>query len=442
MEVRHATSVQGPDDPTKSVNANEWNEPHILSDVASVGLVEDLSAAVSVVAANLSTLSVQVSGIETHIDELSDLISTLTGGGEVTPTSAEFVSLEARVSQLSVLEGALSGIVSANHVQLSALSVAVSVVRANVSTLSVETSAVRANVSALSVEVSTVRANVSNLSVALSVEQTARATLSGIVSANAAVVSALSVQVSTVAANVSNLSVALSAEVAARAALSATVSSNAAVVSALSVAVSVVAANLSTLSVQHGTLSALHSTLSAQHSALSTLVAGIGGGEVTPTSAQFVSLQQDQATKKVVLGSQIISVSALTDISGMGFSVGAGNTYAFKYLICYRGAAISSGLGISVTFPGMTTFAASADIQAGADGASAWFSGSITSSGDRVQALSVQTSTLDYLAIVEGVFMVSTTGSLQLQANSELNGDTRQVIIKEGTMGAVWRTNS
>lgn len=414
MEVRHATSVQGPDDPTKSVNASEWNEPHILSAVASVGLVEDLSAAVSVVAANLSALSVQVSGIETHINELSDLISTLTGGGEVTPTSAEFVSLEARVSQNSVLQSDLSAIVSTNHVQLSALSVAVSVVRANVSTLSVETSAVRANVSALSVEVSTVRANVS----------------------------ALSVEVSAVRANVSNLSVALSVEQAARATLSGIVSSNAAVVSALSVAVSVVQANLSNLSVQHSTLSALHSTLSAQHSALSTLVAGIGGGEVTPTSAQFVSLQADQATKKVVLGSQIISVSALTDVSGMGFSVGAGNTYAFKYMIIYRGAAISSGLGLSVTFPGMTTFAATADIQSGADGASAWFSGSITSSGDRVQALSVQTSTLDYLAIVEGVFRVSTTGSLQLQANTELAGDSRQVNIKEGTMGAIWRTNS
>jgi hypothetical protein len=181
-------------------------------------------------------------------------------------------------------------------------------------------------------------------------------------------------------------------------------------------------AQVSAISVAEASLSANYSALSVQVSAL---------------SAQMTSLM---ATKAVLKSSQIISVSALTNVSGMGFSVGAGNTYAFKYYIIYQTASTASGLGVSVSFPGMATFASTAEITSGADGVAAIWCGSITTTGDKVQAISVQTANTDFLALVTGVCKVSTSGTLQLQANTEVSGSANQVTIREGTAGAIWRT--
>jgi hypothetical protein len=250
--------------------------------------------------------------------------------------------------------------------------------------------------------------------------------LSALVSTEIVSTDALSAQVSTLSVQHASLSAAFSNELSVRAlsvnALSAVVSSNLALHSALSVQHSSLSAAFSTLSVQHSSLSALESALSVQVSAL---------------SAQMTSLM---ANKAVLKGSQLISVSAPASVSAMGFSVGAGNTYAFKYYIIYTSAAPASGLGLTVTFPGMTNFAATAEISSGVDGTANIYSGSITTSGDRVQAVSCQTSTEQFYAELYGVCKVSTSGTLALQAFPEVSGAANQIVIKEGTAGAIWRT--
>jgi hypothetical protein len=146
------------------------------------------------------------------------------------------------------------------------------------------------------------------------------------------------------------------------------------------------------------------------------------------------------ANKGVVKGSQLISTSALANVSGMAFSVGAGNTYAFTYKVIYRSLAPASGLALSVTFPAMQRFAAQVNIPQGATGVSHLFSGAIIASGTRIQAISTPTSVDSYFATLDGVCKVSTTGTLQLQAAPEASGAASQIIIDEGTMGAIWRT--
>lgn len=426
--VRHATSVQGADDPGKSVQAAQWNEDHTLVNVADQASLDAVSAAVSVVAANLSALSVTVGAI---------------AGGEVHPTSAEFVSLAADHSVLSIQVTNVSAAVSivavnlSNEISLrnsqintasgavSTLSLAVSVVAA---ALSNETSARIAGDNAASGAVSTLSLAVSVVAAALSNEISARNSTSN-------AISTLSLAVSVVAAGLSNeisarnatsnaistLSLAVSAAEAHAAAASAAVST-------LSLAVSVVAAQLSTTSLQVSAVSAAVSVVAAGLSTLSI--------QVSTLSAQMTSLV---ASKIVMLGAQTISVSALTNVSGQAFSVGANNTYAFKYMVIYQAASTATGLGLSVTFPGMKTFAATAYITSGATGTANTFSGPITASGTKIQALSCQTAATDFYAVVEGTFQVSTSGTLQLQADSGVGGTSAQVIIRPGTFGMVWR---
>lgn len=430
--VRHATSVQGADDPGKSVQAAQWNEDHTLVNVADQTSLDAVSAAVSVVAANLSTLSVTVAAIP---------------GSEVHPTSAEFVSLQADFSTLSIQVTNVSAAVSVVAVNLSneislrtaqintasgavsTLSLAVSVVAA---ALSNETSARIAGDNAASGAVSTLSLAVSVVAAALSNEISLRAAQ---INTASGAVSTLSLAVSVVAAGLSNeisarnatsnaistLSLAVSAAEAHAAAASGAVST-------LSLAVSVVAAQLSTTSLQVSAVSAAVSVVAAGLSTLSI--------QVSTLSAQMTSLV---ASKIVMLGAQTISVSALTNVSGQAFSVGANNTYAFKYMVIYQAASTATGLGLSVTFPGMKTFAATAYITSGATGTANTFSGPITASGTKIQALSCQTAATDFYAVVEGTFQVSTSGTLQLQADTGVGGTSAQVIIRPGTFGMVWR---
>lgn len=390
--VKHSVSVQAADDPTKSVNAAEWNADHIVSGVATsaqlISAQADISAvstAVSVVAANLAALSAIVS----------------TNAAAVSTLSIQATSISAAVSVVAANVSTLS-------LQVSTVSSAVSVVAANVSAVSVQVT----NVSAA---VSVVAANVSVLSVAHSVLSVQVTTVSAQASVGIAAAAAASAAVST-------LSLAVSV-VAAQASTASVAATNAsAAVSTLSLAVSVVASNLSALSAQHSTLSTQQSALSLQ---------------VTNLSAQMTSTTPN--TNKIMLGVQTISGSALANVSGMSFSVGANNTYQFKYFVIYQSASVVAGLSLAVTFPGMKTFAAAADIISGVDGTGSWFSGGITTSGTKVVAISCQTANTNFYATVEGICQVSTTGTIQLQAAAEIAGTSAQILVQPGTGLRVWR---
>lgn len=125
----------------------------------------------------------------------------------------------------------------------------------------------------------------------------------------------------------------------------------------------------------------------------------------------------------------------------MNFSVGAGNTYQFTYYVIYQGASTTSGLGLGLTFPGMKTFACDVNINSGAEGTASKWSGAITASSGRIQAISVQVANTNYYAKIEGIFVVSTTGSIALQANAEVSGAAFQILIMSGTTGRICQVN-
>lgn len=418
IQVKHATSVQGADCADKSVNATQWNEDHYVSGAASVLALNALSAAVSTVAANLSA------------------------------------EIDARI--------ALSGTVSTNAAQVSTLSVQVSAVSAAVSIVAANLSILSVQHSTLSALESTLSAQVSTLSVALSNEISARAlsvnNLSAIVSTNLAQLSTLSVQVSAVsaavsvvAANLSTLSVQVSADEARLSTVSVVVSALSVQVTNLSVlhstlsvqvsttnvAVSVLSVNLSVLSVQVTNLSALQSTLSVQVSALSVTVSTVAA-QVSNLSVA-VSARAGREALVRVANAQVLSVSALANISAMALSVGAGNTYAFKYMVIYQVASVTTGLKLGLTFPGMTQFAATASFPSGATGTANAFTGPISATGGAVASLSVQAAATNYYATVEGICMVSTSGTLQLQGAIDASGNSVQGTIVSGTTGHIWR---
>jgi hypothetical protein len=384
--VRHATSVQGADDPGKSVQAAQWNEDHTLVNVADQTSLDAVSGAVS-------TLSLAVSVVAAT---LSNETSARIAGDNAASGAVSTLSLA-----VSVVAAALSNEISLRAAQINTASGAVS-------TLSLAVSVVAAQLSTTSIQVTNVSAAVSVVAVNLSNEISLRAS-----------------QINTASGAVSTLSLALSVETAARIAADNTASG---AVSTLSLAVSVVAAQLSTTSLQVSAVSAAVSVVAAGLSTLSI--------QVSTLSAQMTSLV---ASKIVMLGAQTISVSALTNVSGQAFSIGANNTYAFKYMVIYQAASTNTGLGLSVTFPGMKTFAATALINSGATGTANLFCGAITASGTKIQALSCQTANTDFYAVVEGTFQVSTSGTLQLQADSGVGGTSAQVIIRPGTFGMVWR---
>jgi hypothetical protein len=390
--VKHSVSVQAADDPTKSVNAAEWNADHIVSGVAT-------SAQLTSVQADLSVLSTAVSVVAAG---LSNELSARAALSAVVSSNAAAVStLSIQATNISAAVSVVAANVSTLSLQVSAVSAATSVVAANVSTLSIQ-------VSAVSAAVSVVAANLSALSVTVSAEQALRNTLSS--------------QVTTVSAQTS---VGIAAAAAASAA-----------VSTLSLAVSVVAAQASTASVAATNASAAVSTLSLALSAEAALRNTLSS-QVSTISAQMTSTTPN--AMKVVLGEQTVSGSALANVSGMSFSVGANNTYQFKYFIIYRSASVVAGLSLAVTFPGMKTFAAAADIISGVDGTGSWFSGAITTSGTKVVAISCQTAATDFYATIEGICQVSTTGTVQLQAAAEIAGTSAQIIIRAGTGMRVWR---
>lgn len=411
--VKHSVSVQAADDPTKSVNAAEWNADHIVSGVATSAQlasaqadISAVSAAVSVVAANLAALSATVSTNAAAVSTLSIQATSISAAVSVVAANVSTLSLQ--VSTVSSAVSVVAANVSAVSVQVTNVSAAVSVVAANVSVLSVAHSV-------LSVQVTTVSAQTSV----------------GIAAAAAAsaAVSTLSLAVSVVAANLSN-------EISARGLLSTQVTNVSGAISTLSLAVSVVAAQASTASVAATNASAAVSVLSLAVSVVASNLSALSV-QVTNLSAQMTSTIPN--TNKIVLGVQTISGSALANVSGMSFSVGANNTYQFKYFVIYQSASVVAGLSLAVTFPGMKTFAAAADIISGVDGTGSWFSGGITTSGTKVVAISCQTANTDFYATIEGICQVSTTGTIQLQAAAEIAGTSAQVLIRPGTGLRVWR---
>lgn len=139
------------------------------------------------------------------------------------------------------------------------------------------------------------------------------------------------------------------------------------------------------------------------------------------------------ATCRAVADTANSSSTAPSNIAGLAFAVSAGVTYAFEFRVVVQSAALTTGIGLSVTFPAATVFAASAEIPNAADAASAAWFGWITASDDLVVGTGVPAITTSYLAIIRGQITPSANGTLQARIRSEVNASA--VTAKAGSCG-------
>jgi hypothetical protein len=123
-----------------------------------------------------------------------------------------------------------------------------------------------------------------------------------------------------------------------------------------------------------------------------------------------------------------------TNATSLSFAVTNGQYYHYKFVVIYQTTGTTLGIRFTMTHPGATRFGGSVKIDGlAADGAGAMFSGSITSSGDAVISTAVVAATTDYVATIEGVYLASADGTLQLQFGTETG--TANVTLRQGSCG-------
>lgn len=127
------------------------------------------------------------------------------------------------------------------------------------------------------------------------------------------------------------------------------------------------------------------------------------------------------------------NATALTDATGLSFSVTANTYYHFRFLIMFQSAATTTGIRLSVSIPAFTRFSAKANIPLAAESAAGEWQGWITASDDAVIGTGVMVINTDYVAVVEGIILPSANGTLQLRYGSEVAASN--VIIRQGSAG-------
>jgi len=105
----------------------------------------------------------------------------------------------------------------------------------------------------------------------------------------------------------------------------------------------------------------------------------------------------------------------------------------FAFNVLFRSAVLTTGLKLGLTFPAVTTFAASVELPVAADGTAGQFAGQITSSGDSVTGTGVEATGTTYLASVKGIINPSANGTLQLQYASEITATG--VVVMANSVG-------
>jgi hypothetical protein len=168
--------------------------------------------------------------------------------------------------------------------------------------------------------------------------------------------------------------------------------------------------------------------------AASTVLTNNGSGTLTWAAGGGGSGGGPETVK--MTADQTVSTTTLASATGMSFSVTAGTYYHFKFLVNYRTAATTTGIGIGLTFPASTASSAEVSIPVTTAGTAGEFHGWITASGGKVTSSATPTNSATYLAIVEGNILPSTTGILQLQFCSEVASSN--AIMKQGSVGFLY----
>jgi hypothetical protein len=301
----------------------------------------------------------------------------------------------------------VSALTSAHNVASNAISNEISARAASIQTLSAAVTSVDTRVNAVSQQVSVLSQQVSLLSQLHSALSQAH--------------SALSSQVSVVSVNLTSVDAHAAAASAA----------------ATSVLAYVSAASAKALSAGGASTHGLQSVVNVLSNRIS-IAQAAGSGSIA--SAELVPLQL-----KLVTGSQVISASALTNISGLSATVSAGVTYRLQAMVLVdRGVASETKYGL--TFPAMTrvrgkVFTPLANVQGQPTvstlGYHVGFEGDSASGSVLISIISTAAALVSTFVQYTAVMLVSTTGTVQLQAAGQ--ADTAAIAIQPGSYLEVYR---
>lgn len=157
------------------------------------------------------------------------------------------------------------------------------------------------------------------------------------------------------------------------------------------------------------------------------------------TDATGSAVSSSSNYQTVRLTSNLTSYKGLIglNISGMNFTLYAGNNYDFEYKITYQSNDTTGGVRLGLWFPTSDSRSASISIiQSDTDGVAIMLSGALAQSGDNVTTASVGTINRDYLATITGTITPTVSGTLQVFYASELA--TTNITIKKGSMGRLF----
>lgn len=154
------------------------------------------------------------------------------------------------------------------------------------------------------------------------------------------------------------------------------------------------------------------------------------------TASALTFLRGDQAYAAVdghsILGSDVTSAETTgatwENITGMSFSVVAGETYRFRMVIGYSSSAGANGSAWGVTGPTLTTLFL---VGTWANGAAAMVPRYVT--GYDSGGVSASSNSGGNVAYLEGTVVCSASGTLQARFASELGSGTQTITVKAGS---------
>lgn len=153
-------------------------------------------------------------------------------------------------------------------------------------------------------------------------------------------------------------------------------------------------------------------------------------------SSRWRTIPQDSRRRAVKSSDQSFSVATLANVTGLAFAVKSGRYYKFKFDLIFQSDTATVGLGLGLTFPAVTRFAATQRSIAAAVASNAEVQGGLSqTSGTKSSGTAVEAINTDYMAHVEGIIIPSADGTLQLQAATEVG--TTTVIVRQGSMGEI-----
>lgn len=186
-----------------------------------------------------------------------------------------------------------------------------------------------------------------------------------------------------------------------------------------------------------------------------------GAADVIPIVQGGISRQITRAdlvndTFRTLTATQASTSTTAAAVTGLGVTLGQGQ-YLVKYWVCYRAAATTTGIQMYLTHTGTTTRCAATwytlsggaatpvgTVNGLADQATGTTAQPLEGKGQRASGTAsgttqgVDTANADQFAVLEGIVIVTVSGTLNLMFNTEVASSA--VTMMEGTSVTITRT--